>query len=55
MKNNRQTHRSKSDKKLYALRDVKGRFMDIVEYKNKYSRYLKRKARKEDKSNERQQ
>jgi hypothetical protein len=46
----RQTHRSNRGPKLFALRDEKGRFLDIVEYKQQYSKYIKRKKRMLDKA-----
>jgi DNA-binding protein HU-beta len=43
----RTTHRSSSGKKLYAVRDKKGRFKDIQSYKRAHSQDMKRKSRKE--------
>ena len=43
----RTTHRSSSGKKLYAVRDKKGRFKDIQSYKRAHSQDIKRKSRKE--------
>ena len=43
----RTTHRSASGKKLYAVRDAKGRFTDIQTYKRAHGRDIKRKARSE--------
>jgi hypothetical protein len=43
----RTTHRSKSGKKLYAVRDKKGRFKDIQTYKRAHGMDIKRKAKKE--------
>lgn len=43
----RTTHRSVSGKKLYAVRDAKGRFKDIQTYKRAHGADLKRKSRKE--------
>jgi hypothetical protein len=43
----RTTHRSSSGKKLYAVRDKKGRFKDIQSYKRAHSQDMKRKDRKE--------
>ena len=43
----RTTHRSKVGKKLYALRDAKGRFKDIQTYERAHRADLKRKARTE--------
>ena len=43
----RTTHRSPSGKKLYAVRDAKGRFKDIQTYKRAHAMDIKRKAKKE--------
>ena len=43
----RTTHRSASGKKLYAVRDKKGRFKDIQTYKRAHGADLKRKSKKE--------
>ena len=43
----RTTHRSSSGKKLYAVRDKKGRFKDIQSYKRAHSQDMKRKSKKE--------
>lgn len=43
----RTTHRSSSGKKLYAVRDKKGRFKDIQSYQRAHSQDMKRKSRKE--------
>jgi hypothetical protein len=43
----RTTHRSVSGKKLYAVRDAKGRFKDIQTYKRAHGADLKRKSREE--------
>jgi len=43
----RTTHRSVSGTKLYAVRDSKGRFLDIQTYKKAHGADLKRKAKKE--------
>lgn len=43
----RTTHRSSSGKKLYAVRDKKGRFKDIQSYKRAHGADLKRKSKKE--------
>lgn len=43
----RTTHRSSSGKKLYAVRDKKGRFKDIQSYKRAHSQDMQRKSRKE--------
>jgi hypothetical protein len=45
----RTTHRSVSGKKLYAVRDAKGRFVDIQTYERAHRQDLKRKSRKETK------
>ena len=39
--------RSKTGKKLYAVRDKKGRFVDIQSYKKAHGQDIKRKAKKE--------
>lgn len=46
-KGRRTTHRSASGKKLYAVRDAKGRFKDIQTYERAHRADLKRKAKKE--------
>jgi hypothetical protein len=43
----RTTHRSKTGKKLYAVRDSKGRFVDIQTYKRAHGADIKRKSAKE--------
>jgi len=43
----RTTHRSKTGKKLYAVRDAKGRFKDIQTYKRAHAMDIKRKSKKE--------
>ncbi len=43
----RTTHRSRTGKKLYAVRDAKGRFKDIQTYKRAHAADLKRKAKTE--------
>jgi hypothetical protein len=43
----RTTHRSSKGKKLYAVRDKKGRFRDIQTYQRAHSRDIKRKSKKE--------
>jgi hypothetical protein len=43
----RTTHRSKTGTKLYAVRDSKGRFMDIQTYKRAHGQDIKRKSKKE--------
>jgi len=45
----RTTHRSASGKKLYAVRDAKGRFKDIQTYERAHRQDLKSKSRKESK------
>jgi hypothetical protein len=46
-KSRRTTHRSSSGKKLYAVRDAKGRFKDIQTYERAHRADLKRKSRSE--------
>jgi hypothetical protein len=46
-KSRRTTHRSVSGKKLYAVRDAKGRFKDIQTYERAQRADLKRKGGKE--------
>ncbi|MCC6352754.1 MAG: hypothetical protein IT577_02645 [Verrucomicrobiae bacterium] len=43
----RTTHRSSSGKKLYAVRDAKGRFKDIQSYKRAHSADIRRKSKAE--------
>ena len=43
----RTTHRSTAGKKLYAVRDAKGRFKDIQTYQRAHRADLKRKSRVE--------
>ncbi|HEU4339310.1 MAG TPA: hypothetical protein VFS19_04515 [Planctomycetota bacterium] len=43
----RTTHRSSSGKKLYAVRDSKGRFKDIQTYERAHRADLKRKSKSE--------
>ena len=43
----RTTHRSVSGKKLYAVRDAKGRFKDIQTYERAHRADLKRKSKDE--------
>jgi hypothetical protein len=43
----RTTHRSRTGKKLYAVRDAKGRFVDIQTYERAHRMDLKKKSRKE--------
>ena len=40
----RTTHRSRSGKKLYAVRDSQGRFKDIQTYERAHGQDVKRKA-----------
>ncbi len=46
-KGNRTTHRSVTGKKLYAVRDAKGRFKDIQTYEGAHRQDVKRKSGKE--------
>jgi hypothetical protein len=43
----RTSHRSSSGKKLYAVRDAKGRFKDIQTYERAHRADLKRKSKAE--------
>ncbi|HEY7682033.1 MAG TPA: hypothetical protein VH879_05280 [Gemmatimonadales bacterium] len=43
----RTTHRSVSGTKLYAVRDAKGRFLDIQTFKRAHGADIKRKGKKE--------
>ena len=43
----RTTHKSSSGKKLYAVRDAKGRFKDIQTFKRAHGQDVKRKGKKE--------
>jgi hypothetical protein len=43
----RTTHRSKSGKKLYAVRDSKGRFKDIQTYKRAHGQDVRRRSKAE--------
>ena len=43
----RTTHRSTAGKKLYAVRDPKGRFKDIQTYERAHGADVKRKAKAE--------
>ncbi len=43
----RTTHRSVSGTKLYAVRDSKGRFLDIQTYKRAHSADLRHKSKDE--------
>jgi uncharacterized protein YjhX (UPF0386 family) len=49
VKARRTTHRSASGKKLYAVRDAKGRFKDIQSYERAHRQDLKRKSKSESK------
>jgi hypothetical protein len=40
----RTTHRSRSGKKLYAVRDSRGRFKDIQSYERAHGQDVRRKA-----------
>lgn len=44
-KGRRTTHRSRRGKKLYAVRDRKGRFVDIQSYKRAHMQDVRRKAK----------
>ena len=46
-KRKRTTHRSSSGKKLYAVRDQKGKFKDIQSYKRAHRQDVKRRSKKE--------
>jgi hypothetical protein len=48
-KRRRTTHRSSTGTKLYAVRDAKGRFVDIQTYKRAHGADLKRKSKAEKK------
>jgi hypothetical protein len=43
----RTTHRSVTGKKLYAVRDAKGRFKDIQTYERAHRQDIKRKSKAE--------
>ena len=43
----RTTHRSSTGTKLYAVRDKKGRFLDIQTYKRAHAADMRKKSRKE--------
>ena len=47
MPTKRTTHRSVTGKKLYAVRDAKGRFKDIQTYERAHRQDLKRKSKAE--------
>jgi uncharacterized protein YjhX (UPF0386 family) len=46
-KGKRTTHRSASGKKLYAVRDAKGRFKDVQTYQRAHGSDIKRKSKDE--------
>lgn len=46
----RTTHRSSTGKKLYAVRDAKGRFKDIQTYERAHAADLARKSKAESKA-----
>lgn len=48
-KSKRTTHRSVSGKKLYAVRDAKGKFKDIQTYERAHGQDLNRKSKGETK------
>ena len=50
MATKRTSHRSSSGKKLYAVRDAKGRFVDIQTYERAHRADLKKKHTKSDKN-----
>lgn len=50
MKRKRTTHKSKRGKKLYAVRDKKGRFVDIQQYKRAHAQDIRRKSKSERKA-----
>ena len=47
MPQKRTTHRSRSGTKLYAVRDSKGRFVDIQTYKRAHGQDIKRRSKAE--------
>lgn len=47
MPTKRTTHRSSKGTKLYAVRDSKGRFVDIQTYKRAHAMDMKRKSKAE--------
>ncbi len=47
MARKRTTHRSTAGKKLYAVRDSKGRFKDIQTYKRAHRSDVRRKGKRE--------
>jgi hypothetical protein len=50
MASKRTTHRSTSGKKLYAVRDAKGKFKDIQTYERAQRADIKKKSKKEKKA-----
>ena len=48
MATKRTTHRSASGKKMYAVRNEKGQFVDIQSYQKAHSKDLKKKGTKSD-------
>jgi DNA-binding protein HU-beta len=49
MPTKRTTHRSSAGKKLYAVRDAKGKFKDIQTYERAHGQDIKRKSKGESK------
>ncbi|MGB2960166.1 MAG: hypothetical protein WBG01_12745 [Bacteroidota bacterium] len=47
MARKRTTHRSRSGTKLYAVRDSKGRFVDIQTYKRAHAADMRKKSKAE--------
>jgi DNA-binding protein HU-beta len=47
MATNRTTHRSKTGKKLYAVRSKQGKFKDIQSYKRAHGQDVRRKSKSE--------
>jgi hypothetical protein len=47
MATNRTTHRSKTGKKLYAVRGKQGKFKDIQSYKRAHGQDVRRKSKSE--------
>ena len=47
MPSKRTTHRSSAGKKLYAVRDAKGKFKDIQTYERAHRQDIKRKSKAE--------
>lgn len=47
MPTKRTTHRSSKGTKLYAVRDAKGRFVDIQTYKRSHAADMRRKSKAE--------